>query len=49
MAIFGKLAYDEGATVGTLLSVRFVLAAAMFWVIVAAAGAPPSCATLGRA
>ena len=27
MAIFGKLAYDEGATVGTLLAVRFVLAA----------------------
>jgi drug/metabolite transporter (DMT)-like permease len=33
MAAFGKLAYDEGATVGTLLSVRFVLAAALFWVI----------------
>ena len=27
MAAFGKLAYDDGATVGTLLSVRFVLAA----------------------
>ena len=24
MAIFGKLAYDEGATVGTLLAVRRV-------------------------
>ncbi len=34
MAIFGKLAYDEGATVGTLLAVRFLLAAAMFWAIV---------------
>ena len=33
--IFGKLAYDEGATVGTLLAVRFVLAAALFWVLVA--------------
>jgi drug/metabolite transporter (DMT)-like permease len=32
MAIFGKLAYAEGATVGTLLAVRFVLAAALFWV-----------------
>ena len=31
MAVFGKLAYDEGATVGTLLAVRFTLAAAMFW------------------
>jgi drug/metabolite transporter (DMT)-like permease len=38
MAIFGKLSYEEGATVGTLLSVRFVLAAAMFWLIVAALG-----------
>ena len=26
MGIFGKLAYDEGATVGTLLATRFVLA-----------------------
>jgi drug/metabolite transporter (DMT)-like permease len=34
MAVFGKLAYDEGATVGTLLGVRFTLAAVMFWVLV---------------
>jgi drug/metabolite transporter (DMT)-like permease len=34
MAVFGKLAYDQGATVGTLLAVRFTLAAAMFWVLV---------------
>ena len=39
MGIFGKLAYDEGATVGTLLAVRFLLAAALFWVLVAATGA----------
>lgn len=38
MAIFGKLAYDEGTSVGTLLPVRFVLAAALFWVIVALRG-----------
>jgi drug/metabolite transporter (DMT)-like permease len=38
MAVFGKLAYDEGATVGTLLSVRFALAAAMFWMLVFAGG-----------
>ena len=44
MAIFGKLAYDEGATVGTLLSVRFLIAAALFWVLVAATGAPARCA-----
>ena len=34
MAVFGKLAYDEGATVGTLLAVRFTLAAALFWVLI---------------
>jgi drug/metabolite transporter (DMT)-like permease len=39
MAIFGKLAYGEGATVGTLLAVRFLLAAAVFWVLVLAGGA----------
>src|SRR5215207_123625 len=33
MGIFGKLAYGEGATVGTLLSVRFVLAAMLFWAL----------------
>jgi drug/metabolite transporter (DMT)-like permease len=38
MAVFGKLAYDGGATVGTLLAVRFALAAAVFWVLVLAAG-----------
>jgi drug/metabolite transporter (DMT)-like permease len=39
MAVFGKLAYDYGATVGTLLAVRFVLAAALFWALVLAGGA----------
>jgi drug/metabolite transporter (DMT)-like permease len=39
MAIFGKLAYDEGANVGTLLASRFVLAAVLFWVLVLAFGA----------
>jgi drug/metabolite transporter (DMT)-like permease len=32
MAVLGKLAYDGGATVGTLLSLRFAIAAALFWV-----------------
>jgi drug/metabolite transporter (DMT)-like permease len=36
MAVFGKLAYAEGATVGTLLAVRFALAAALLWALVAA-------------
>ena len=34
MAIFGKLAYGEGTTVGTLLSARFALAALLFWGVV---------------
>src|SRR6478735_12815734 len=33
MAIFGKLAYDEGVNVATLLSARFVLGALCFWAI----------------
>jgi drug/metabolite transporter (DMT)-like permease len=36
MAIFGKLAYGEGATVGTLLAARFLLAAGLFWALGAA-------------
>jgi drug/metabolite transporter (DMT)-like permease len=36
MAIFGKLAYGEGATVATLLAVRFSVAAVVFWAIVLA-------------
>jgi drug/metabolite transporter (DMT)-like permease len=38
MAIFAKLAYGEGATVGTLLAVRFTIAAALFWLLLAATG-----------
>jgi drug/metabolite transporter (DMT)-like permease len=38
MAIFGKLAYGDGATVGTLLAVRFALAAVVFWVLLLAGG-----------
>jgi drug/metabolite transporter (DMT)-like permease len=37
-AVFGKLAYDSGATVGTLLVVRFVLAALLFWTLLVARG-----------
>jgi len=48
MAIFGKLAYDEGATVGTLLSVRFLIAAVLFWVLVASTGALGRVRTLSR-
>ncbi|MDA0184752.1 DMT family transporter [Solirubrobacter phytolaccae] len=31
MAVFGKLAYAEGATVGTLLAIRFLFASGLFW------------------
>jgi drug/metabolite transporter (DMT)-like permease len=48
MAVFGKLAYGEGATVGTLLSARFVLAAALFWTIVLAGGAAREVHALSR-
>jgi len=36
LAIFGKLAYDEGANITTLLVVRFALGAALFWVLAVA-------------
>ena len=38
MGIFGKLAYEGGATVGTVLAVRFALAALLFWALLAARG-----------
>jgi len=47
MAIFGNLAYGHGATVGTLLSVRFLLAAALFWALVLAGGAAREVRALG--
>ena len=38
MGIFGKLAYEEGASVGTLLASRFTIAAALLWAILACTG-----------
>ncbi|HEY8584688.1 MAG TPA: DMT family transporter [Capillimicrobium sp.] len=38
MAIFGKLAYDEGVNVATLLASRFTLAAVLFWALLLARG-----------
>jgi drug/metabolite transporter (DMT)-like permease len=38
MGVFGKLAYDEGATVGTLLATRFGLAAALLWLVMVCTG-----------
>jgi drug/metabolite transporter (DMT)-like permease len=48
MAIFGKLAFDEGATAGTLLAVRFALAAAMLWCLLVARGAVTTVRALAR-
>src|SRR5215210_4147807 len=48
MAVLGKLSYDEGATVGTLLAVRFALAAVMFWGLVLASGELRELRTLAR-
>jgi drug/metabolite transporter (DMT)-like permease len=47
MAVFGKLAYADGATVGTLLAVRFVLAAALLWAPILARGAAREIRALG--
>jgi drug/metabolite transporter (DMT)-like permease len=47
MAVFGKLAYGDGATVGTLLAIRFALAAALFWVLVLAGGGVHELRALG--
>jgi drug/metabolite transporter (DMT)-like permease len=46
MGIFGKLAYDEGATVGTLLAIRFVVAAVLFWALVVGTGTARQLRTL---
>ena len=48
MGIFGKLAYDEGATVGTLLSTRFVVAAAVLWLFLLCSGRARELRTLSR-
>ena len=48
IGVFDKLAYDDGATVGTLLAVRFLLAAALFWAMILAGGAAGEIRALGR-
>jgi drug/metabolite transporter (DMT)-like permease len=47
MGILGKLAYDDGATVGTLLAVRSTVAAALFWGLVLATNGRPPLRALG--
>src|SRR3954447_26237569 len=48
MAIFGKLAFDDGVTTGTLLAARFVFASALPWALLFARGAASSLAPLPR-
>jgi drug/metabolite transporter (DMT)-like permease len=48
MAVLGKLAYLEGATVGTLLATRFVVAAAVLWLVLVCAGRLRALRTLSR-
>ena len=48
MGVFGKLAYDEGVTVGTLLAARFLVAAAVLWLVLAATGRLAALRELGR-
>jgi drug/metabolite transporter (DMT)-like permease len=48
MGIFGKLAYGDGANAGTLLAVRFVFAAVLFWILVFATGAARDLRQLSR-
>ena len=48
MGIFGKLAYEQGSTVATLLSTRFILAALVLWALLAATGGVRRLRALGR-
>lgn len=47
MAVFGKLAYGEGATVGTL-AIRFALAASVFWTLLLVGGGAHEVRALSR-
>ena len=38
MGVFGKLAYEQGSTVATLLATRFAVAALVLWLVLLAAG-----------
>ena len=48
MGIFGKLAYDAGASVATLLSARFGIAAVLLWLLVLAGGGRQRLAGIAR-
>lgn len=48
MGVFGKLAYEEGASVGTLLAARFGVASALFWLVLLSTGRIGVVRALGR-
>jgi drug/metabolite transporter (DMT)-like permease len=48
MGIFGKLAYDDGASVSTLLSARFGIAAVLLWLVIVATGGRARLAGIAR-
>lgn len=49
MAIFGKLAYGHGATVGTLLVTRFAVASLVLWAVLVASGGAARLRAISRA
>ena len=48
MGVFGKLAYEQGSTVATLLSTRFLVAALLLWLVLIATGGLERVRALGR-
>jgi drug/metabolite transporter (DMT)-like permease len=48
MAVFAKLAYGEGVTLGTMLAGRFLVAAGVFWLLVLVRGGAPRVRALPR-
>ncbi len=48
MGVFGKLAFEQGSNVTTLLSTRFVVAALVLWAVLVATGSLERLRVLGR-
>ena len=48
MGIFGKLAFDDGATPGTLLAARFTIAAVALWCLMLMKGSPSQMRAVAR-
>ncbi len=48
MGVFGKLAYEQGSTVATLLATRFAVAALVLWLVSSRPGGWAACAPSAR-